>query len=335
MNAHPMLQPVDWGQDPENLSRAIPEDRRRIYQVIWDCALAATLSPPRLRHTRAIYSLGDMQIAVHYASPDPEHEGYWHFRKDWPRLPFPLNPSSPQDDTRLWVKQGYIQTSDKVPLGLFIEEVTRRGISTPASLAKLLQTLSEGRISSLIEQDATGLFWNLSTAGHERVARWFEQGLSNNAEASTILISDVENGKTGYREACEEIFEGNPKKIKGSARYIDEMCARWKGLGREAGFQAAAMGDMGVPRHEGLPAWLDPENTLKPNHPLRELKEKMEKEMIGAYASWSVYSDAERADKRLAWLKTHASEYKDLIPEMHMEGWSWSALRYWLTGAKR
>lgn len=335
MNAHPMLQPVDWEQDPESLSRAIPEDRRRIYQVIWDCALAATLSPPRLRHTRALYPLGDMQIAVHYASPDPEHEGYWHFRKDWPRLPFPFNPSPHQNITRLHIKRGYAQKSDYVPLGALIEGITRKGISTPASLAKLLQGLAEGRLSSLVEQDATGLSWRLLPAGLEQTVRWLEEGLTGNAEASTTLIEAVADGDTGYRAACEQIFQADPSKIKGATDYIDAVCARWKGLGREAGLQAAALGDMGIPRHEGLPAWLDPENALKPDHPLRELKGKLEKEMIRTHAAWSVYSDAERADKRLEWLGAHVNEYKDLIPEMQVDGWSWSALRYWLTGAKK
>ena len=121
----------------------------------------------------------------------------------------------------------------------------------------------------------------------------------------------------------------------GAAAYIDAVCARWKGLGREEGLNAVAFGERGMPRHEGLPAWLDPDILLPVTHPLRALRERMEKELATAHPVWYALTDDERADARLLWLSSHEREYRDALPNMEGEQWRLSAIRYWLTGSKK
>jgi len=99
MSAHPMLQPVDWSLTPESLKGGIDEDRRNIYEVVWNSAIACTLKPPVLVHHRFVYGDGHYRVAIASVSPAQEKVGYWHFRDDFPSFPFPTQREIPDSYT--------------------------------------------------------------------------------------------------------------------------------------------------------------------------------------------------------------------------------------------
>jgi hypothetical protein len=336
MSSHPMIQPVDWSQSPEDLRDAMPEDRRQIYQIIWDCALAATLVAPRLRHERVIYAYDGIKIAAHAVIPDPDRRGYWRFRKDIPALPFPAR-ETPAPRGKTYVQGISILSVSGITMGALITEITRRGISTPASIARLMKSLVEGgAFSDSVLWNPSEFYLQISPSGADRLEEWAERGLSGKAQSTTQLVKAVEHGDKGYYEACAEIFYRpiDREKELHSAAYIDAVCTKWKGLGREEGLNALALEEQGLPMHEGLPAWIDPERLLPEKHPLRDLKRRIEKEMISAHPAWRAYADHEKAASRLEWLQEHAEEYQKILPAMTDGQWRMNAVRYWLTGAK-
>ncbi|WP_075323766.1 hypothetical protein [Acidithiobacillus albertensis] len=334
MSSHPMIQPVDWSQPPEQLRNAMPEDRRQIYQIIWNCALAATLVAPRLRHERVIYAHDGIKIAVHAVIPALNKRGYWRFRKDIPALPFPASKTSiPRGKT--YIKEVSVLSVSGITMGALITEITRRGISTPASIARLMRSLIEGgSFSGNILWDQSKFYLAISSPGAESLKEWGKRGLLGKAQSTTQLVKAIEHGDKGYYEACAEIFENDREKELHAAAYIDKVCTKWKGLGREEGLNALSLEEQGLPMHEGLPAWIDPEKLLPGKHPLRDLKRRIEQEMISAHPAWRAYEDQKKASFRLEWLQKHAEEYQGILPAMTDGQWRMSALRYWLTGAK-
>jgi hypothetical protein len=335
MSSHPMIQPVDWSQPPEQLRNAMPEDRRQIYQIIWDCALAATLVAPRLRHERVIYTYGGIKIAEHAVIPDPNKRGYWRFRKDIPALPFPASKTTiPRGKT--YVQEVSIVSAGEITMGALVTEITHRGISTPASIARLMKSLIEGGpLSDSVLWNQSEFYLQISPSGAESLKEWGKRGLLGKAQSTTQLVKAVEHGDKGYYEACAEIFQNDREKELHAAAYIDTVCTKWKGLGREEGLNVLAMEEQGLPMHEGLPAWIDPEKLLPEKHPLRDLKRRMEQEMISAHPAWRAYADQKKASFRLGWLHKHAEEYQGTLPAMTDGQWRMSAVRYWLTGAKK
>jgi hypothetical protein len=329
-----MIQPVDWSESPEALHMAMPEDRREIYQLVWDCALAVTLVAPVLRHERTIYECNGVKIAVHNVISASPIKGYWRYRRDIPALSFPCNIERGGADTTRWYRT--VVSTRGVALGAYIMAITQHGIGTSASLARLLQTLCEGEVlAGAVLLNEADLKLSITKKGQSLLKGWEQSGLTGTAKRTTQLIREVEDGKTDYRTAADQVFQDSPEQAPGAAAYIDAVCTRWKGLGRDEGLNAVAFGEHGMPRHEGLPAWLDPEVLLPATHPLRVLRERMERELVADQSAWYAFTDDERAVARLLWLTDHEGEYRDVLHDMVGEQWRLSALRYWLTGSKK
>lgn len=350
-----MLQPTDWAQPPDTLVGAMPQKRLELYRLIWDCALACTLKAPLLRHARATFTtLGGAVVAVASVEPASAFRGYWRFRTDMPRLPFPHGVPTPPVETLQIVDTSV--TSPQAPtLGSVIASMDARGIGTPASVANMLKDMLEPQGNTarsrqsllLLEPDARRerLHVHVTEHGRKQLAVWEGAGLLGRNTAITQAIEAVSSGDISVESGVEAVFNNDPanktnarywEQADGAGRYIKAICEQWAGLGREDGLLALAADRRRFSRKQrsGLPKWIDPEDALAPDHPLRLLKQVMEEALMQSHPAWESLVERDRADARLAWLLDYCSRDPDAaqVLQPHLFGplASFSALRLWL-----
>ena len=334
MSAHPMLQPTDWAQTPESLRAAMPEVGRQIYQVVWDSSLACGLRAPVLTHTRSIYAAGELSLAVASVAHVQDRLGYWRFRTDFPRWRFDHNTAQVNSHSAR-VRDAWAVQVPVVTMGGAIGILQAKVIGTAASTSGMLQELFCAK-SPLVEyvQEGQGqsIRVKVTALGHQRVADWKRHTLLGQTAQVTRLVESVESAQLGYRQALTEIAD-DVDQAESAARYIDSLCAQWKGLGREEGLGAIEVGRRPLPHHEGLPQWLDPENKLPADHPLRATRQKMESDLTARHPEWLALTPLERSLARVDWIAVHRDELGAFLPQIEGMGSEFSALRYWLTGA--
>ncbi|HOE18748.1 MAG TPA: hypothetical protein PLG04_03005 [Anaerolineaceae bacterium] len=253
MNAHPMLQPTDWSRSPESIAEAIPEKRRRLYKVIWDCALACTLVPPILRHTRFIYGDSEMLLAIACVEADSERIGYWRFRQDYPKWGFPVMTTCLPSENGLRVESVWAE-QPITTLGYLLGAMEEKGIGTAASVAKLIEDLvskNKGEPLLTLDEQTEGSACSvvLTRNGKKQLEKWQKNGLTGQYAEMRMTVDMVANGKMGYRDALEKLAKDDPNLLQEASDYLDTTCGRWAGLGRGEGL--ASLKHAEAPHHAG------------------------------------------------------------------------------------
>lgn len=325
--AHPMIQPTDWSVEPEALRGQWPGPRVDLYQIVWDTALACTLPPPRLLHTRAVAAGGEAVVAVAGVEAEPTARGYWALRTDEPAFRWPVNrgatpPASATVTTATAVK-------GRLPLAGLIGHAAAAGCGTPASLASHLQALlAEDR---LIEGDAGPAGdVHLTPAGAVALTSYRLAGRPPALPALAALRDAVARVAAADALPADALAAcGVPRDraaVLGAA--IDADAQAWAGTPQRAALAAQALAGITPPRVR-LPAALDPERLLPADDPLRALREEMERALFGERADWPLLSPNEQAEERRAWLLEHTPA-GIALPRLEGPYWRLDALALWL-----
>ena len=372
MSAHPMLQPTDWSQAPETLLGSMPEKRLALYRLIWNCALACTLRAPILEHARATFvAANGKRVAFARTCSAATQQGYWRFRTDFPRTAFPRSVQAPAlQEMRVlgaWAARSQIST-----LGSLILAMQEQGIGTPSSAAGILKNMlepPEGSAQSrqpliVLQTDKPGepdgrqpqqpaatpaleqAHVQITEHGRRQLAAWYDAGLIGCNRTNNQTIEAVARGDMTLHAGLQSIFRLNPAQpantvhqaqADAAAEVIDAICQLWSGLGRDQALQGMAVA-RNTHKRSGLPTWLDPEVALPPEHPLRALKKDMQAALISARPEWETLEQSEKAKASLDWLRHYCAHGGALAtvlsPHMFGEMAQFSALRYWLTGAR-
>ncbi|MHB1702118.1 MAG: hypothetical protein ACYCSN_18685 [Acidobacteriaceae bacterium] len=348
-----MLQPTDWSREPQSWIGAMPEQRRKLYEIVWNSAIACTMVAPILLHTRSVFGHGNLQLAMHAIMPDPARMGYWRFRQDYPAFDFPLQQNSSSDvyETgpvplsslrsrppvrvrRVWVWQAGVPT-----MGRVLHAMAENGIGTPASTASLLHglLLQDSPQQRLLEMQTRGdgaLVVSITPYGQQRLARWKANGLIPDTAQAQRQIAAIAHGDVRATDAVRALFRADDPMAEGAARYIEATCARWRGVGQQEGLRALERGRAQPPRFSDLPTWIDPERQLPEDHPLRTLRLTMEQDLAASRPGWAAFDPNDQARARLAWLVEHRADYAAILPPLDGEDARFSALRFWLTGLR-
>ena len=350
MSAHPMLQPTDWNREPQSWIGAMPEQRREIYEIVWNSAIACTLVAPILHHTRSVLSDGNLQLAVHAVKPDPTRLGYWRFRQDYPKLGFPLQqdgpsavyepgPLTPCSSPIVRVRRAWVWQAGIPTMGSLLHAMAEVGIGTPASTASLLHGLlrQDSPQQRLIEMQTRGdgaLAMSITPYGQQRLAQWKSSDLIPDTAQVQRQIAAIAHGDVRATDAVRALLRPSDPMADGAARFIEATCARWRGIGQQEGLRALERGRAMPPRFSDLPSWLDPERQLPADHPLRTLRLAMEQDLAASRPGWRSLDPNDQARARLAWLVEHRADYADILPPLDGEDARFSALRFWLTGLR-
>lgn len=346
MNSHPMIQPTDWSaeSEPDIAGKNMPTNRAAIYRIIWDSAIACCLRAPVLHHHRHIYTVGGgIFAAVATTIPISGHESYWQDRTDHPRLSWPSNRGAqpPQGALRVTGTHAY-DASSPTP-GEMIEALADAGIATPSSLAGMFATLLGEDRPALVSfhPDRLRPAARITEHGRSCLATWREAGLLGQAHTRNHAVSRIADRQIGHRHGMSEIAGDNARLqdlANTVARQIDTIADTWRGYSHHDASLAKAAIDNPVPVRQALPAWLDPEEILPPDHPLRALRITMESELAVAWPEWTIMAEQDRARLRLEWLSSRQKEIADpevlrlLASALDERSGPFSALRYWLTG---
>jgi hypothetical protein len=171
----------------------------------------------------------------------------------------------------------------------------------------------------------------------QHLGSWREAGLLGHTAHRNEVLDQVTAEKMSYLDAARELAGPQLGDLSMNfARQIDDLCVRWQGASRHESMQAVAAEQAKPPRFAGLPAWLDPDEVLDADHPLRAIRERMEAQLFLENPTWHAMSNTQRGHKRLQWLGERREVLEPdggalLNAALSPEG-RFSALRYWLTG---
>lgn len=242
--------------------------------------------------------------------------------------------------------------SDRVSLGRLIYEMTRISIATPASLAGFLKNTLEPTSKKTqrlkLAKDAPiftgingrqfGAKWSVTLTGRAvaDLQKWQAAGISTDATSLREAIVDISSGEMTVRDALDFVLPKDfPINLEKAIQAIELACDKWRGLGREDGLRQLAGAGVRPPHVSGLPAWLDPELILEPDHPLRSIRQVMEHELGSAIQGWGLLAVDKQVRHRQAWLQ-HKKESGQgagaLIPDLGHPNARFDALLIWLQG---
>lgn len=344
---HPMLQPTSWGpqDEPKEVAKRFGAEQARVYELVWHTALACALRPPLLQHARWVWRLDDVLLASASRQAVLGKEGYWLERRDWPRAPFPVASTALPAPTGYTLVNVWTQPVPAPTVGEFLYGIAQAGIATASGLAGLWEelTTASGHREPYLrlvagEQDGKAVQRvELTERAAGALVTWQSKGLTGQMFKRNQVLDAVAAGEMSYRDGARELAGPDLEQLADRfCRQVDELCMRWRGLSRNEGLQALAAEQTPPPRFTGLPAWLDPEDVLPADHPLRALRVRMEAQLAMENSAWQTLSEAQRGHCRLQWLKAHRGEVQgeaasQLQAALADEG-RFSALRYWLTG---
>ena len=353
--AHPMLQPSSWGDEdhPDHVALNLPRDRAAIYQIIWNSSLACVMRPPELKHVRTVWPTHQgVSIVAASLQAVPGKEGFWLYRQDFPLMRWPASQNPPALVSMLLEGVSLHKPIGPSP-GQMIQGIFDAGITTPASISSLVSSLLGKDMSSpngphpgalvKFEKLQNGFAALLTTDGAELVEVWRTAGLLYRVGSRNKTVSAVEQGVLHPRDALHQLISGSPKLAPVAdlvARQIDALCERWRGMSCEDGMREKAKLAHKPPVLNALPKWIDPETLLPANHSLRQWRERMESDIAMSEPAWSITDSAQRAHRRLQWLREHAGQIvlegggEEFSAAMDPKTGRFSALRYWLTGVE-
>lgn len=226
MSAHPMLQPTDWAATPQSLAQGIPEQRRQLYELVWNSALACTLKAPLLRHSRFNFKAHQTNFAVACVQADTSRTGYWHFATDYPQWWFPTEPRLPPGD-KLVLKKTWVEKANTLTMGQLLRTMSRLGIGTPASTARLLEeSFGLGGIKQpamlelRVSQPGQPMCVSLTTFATTKLASWQSQHLIGKTAVTNAAVKAVEEGAIGYRKALTLLARMDRGDAADAARHL-------------------------------------------------------------------------------------------------------------------
>jgi hypothetical protein len=338
MSAHPMIQPADWTifRDPSgaDLEARLPSNQAALMRIVRDCAVANALIPPRLLHTRYVWQTSAGAVAAVVVTPASEAHGYWRVRQDWPSQPYPINLRlNGADIPSVGWKVTSVKAVPSRPLTIarLIDQIQALGICTPAALAPRLRALfAESNQWAKLPGDARDEL-QLRPKAAADVQRWRQMGISCDTRPRQRVLDDLIAQELSLEQAIDQaaaLFGTQATEAVKEA--LKRTTEQWAGMGQAEARALLRGEDVAPPQLRGLPRWLDPEQQLKPDHPLRKLRVLMEKELAQSNQHWSLLTDWKRRELREAWLNEHQQQGEQALELLTAS--DFDVLKHWLLG---
>lgn len=336
MNAHPAIQPTDWSITPGLMAQNAPARRAQIYRLIWETTIAATLRAPLLNHTRILLDDSDTPVVACFRTPDTNQMGYWRMRTDWPRLRWPASRQEPIGPSYA-VISATVQPFGQPSVTHLLERMEAHGIGTAASAAHLVTQMVADRPGGRwadIDDTTTGLPLRITAAGRAQLTAWADAGIaasSADTKRQQRVFDAIERSEQSAAEGLAAVTGESPESLAAIAAAIEREVASWEGTARRRDHHLDAAGTISPPKVANLPAGADPERHLPADHPLRGLREQVERDLFDQDTLWTQRAPQEQARRRLAWMLQHHAEESGAI--LHPpERARFSVLAYWLIG---
>ena len=159
--AHEAIRPTKVGQTPATLANQLSGDQAKLYELIWNRAVASLCAPVRLRKTRVITQAGTTPTELAYWEARgqvvefPGYTRYWNNLKADSQLPElkigqTLNLSKAQADKK------QTQPPPRYSEPKLIQLMERKGIGRPSTYAPTLKTLRDRTYVTLVAAKKQG-----------------------------------------------------------------------------------------------------------------------------------------------------------------------------------
>lgn len=222
-----MLQPTDWAATPESLLGGIPEQRRKLYELVWNSSLACTFKAPLIQHTRFIFKANGTTFVIANVQASKERAGYWNCATDYPHWWFPVERAMPTFDA-LNIKKTWLQKYETLTMGRLIRTMSHLGIGTAASTAKMLEDAfgaEENKYTAMLEfgsnQPGQPSIVSITQYAKSRLERWKPHHLIGKTAVTNAVVQAVEDGKYGYRAALTLLSRMDRGDAGDAARHLE------------------------------------------------------------------------------------------------------------------
>lgn len=141
--AHEAIRPTDVNRVPTTLKSQVGSDEGKLYELIWNRAIASQCCPARLRKTRVITRSGE----VHWEAKGqvvefPGYTRYWNNLSADTQLPA-LQPGQALTLKQAGADQKQTQPPPRYTEPKLVQLMERRGIGRPSTYAPTIKTLKE------------------------------------------------------------------------------------------------------------------------------------------------------------------------------------------------
>ena len=325
--SHWMIQPTDWDREPDSMVGQWPDAWVALYRLIWTTTEACCFKPPLLTHYRSVAQVPDgPTLAMASCNPPESRQGYWRFRQDYPRFPWPLSAATPPLPP---LHEGVLTRAAVVvhtpTLSDLLGDADLGGWLSPASAAGQLQGLFEST-PPLLQAISPSAPLALTDAGRAVLLDpYADQGSALDRVKSRLsTLDELEDGRLTTLEALAAAEVDEATSLAGA---IEVIVDTWSGSSRES--VMAQQGSVAItPPAVALPADIDPERHLPTDHPLRALRMTME-QSLAEDPAWLVLPRQDQAIRRLARLR--ASDVPALVG-LFAGDWRYNAVALWLVG---
>nr|MCH9736250.1 topoisomerase DNA-binding C4 zinc finger domain-containing protein [Actinomycetes bacterium] len=157
--AHECIRPTDFALDPDRIGRALDEDQRKLYGLIWQRALAAGMTPARFEQTAVDIEDATKQHRWHVTGSVQLFDGFLRLYQEQEHE-HESKEGKDGKDTGAGKETGAVQTDKRLPPLKAKQEVSPKSTLperhetqppprfTEASLVKKMESLSIGRPST-------------------------------------------------------------------------------------------------------------------------------------------------------------------------------------------
>jgi DNA topoisomerase-1 len=149
--AHEAIRPTDVNQVPQQLQRELSSDEARLYELIWNRAVASQCAPARLRKTRIVTQSGDAYWEAR--GQVLEFAGYTRY---WNNLSADsVLPAVTQGQTlnleQAQAEQKQTQPPPRYSEPKLVKLMEQKGIGRPSTYAPTIKTLRQREYVSLLQ----------------------------------------------------------------------------------------------------------------------------------------------------------------------------------------
>lgn len=141
--AHEAIRPTDVNQTPQQLQRSLTADEAKLYELIWNRAIASQCAAAQLAKTRVVTQSGEAYWEARgQVVTFPGYTRYWNNLSTDTQLPR-LQQSQPLTLKRAGADQKQTQPPPRYTEPKLVQLMERKGIGRPSTYAPTVKTLKE------------------------------------------------------------------------------------------------------------------------------------------------------------------------------------------------
>ncbi len=209
--AHEAIRPTKVGQTPVAMANQLSGDQAKLYELIWNRAVASLCAPVRLRKTRVITQAGTTPTELAYWEARgqvvefPGYTRYWNNLKADSQLP-ELNIGQSLNLSKAQADQKQTQPPPRYSEPKLIQLMERKGIGRPSTYAPTLKTLRDRTYVTLVKSklQPTTLGMNLDGALEQLLPDLIQPDFTAQMEAKLDAIAQ---GKENWEQYLTDWYQ--------------------------------------------------------------------------------------------------------------------------------